>query len=284
MFKKFIVKSGKETNAAPLFTSKIIALCALSLVSRQSIAQQGCDFGFLVGVQTTTLMNKSDQGAGAQLKLKQNIGFPVGIGMGYTFNKHVGVEVEAIYSTQGQKYTGTSTASPDPNAFSSQIAALANANQLDMSGNFTADVTLRTCKIPILFRYTGDKSKKIFFSSYIGPQFDIFSNAIFHINGYEAPLTNYNVQSESLYNKTTVDGVLGAGAGFNVAPNCVINTTLRVDYGFQDVENKNLSYSYNGGATQKYYTSGRGVTNNMTAGVIVSVSYKIDKKAKEATK
>ncbi len=276
------LNTNTQKHKKTFFAAKVAAICGLSLVSITSMAQKGFDFGFLIGAGTTTLINKSDQAAGAELNFKQNISVPFGVTAGYTFNEHTGVEIDAMYSTLGQGYTGVGTATPDPKVFSTQLAGLAAANKIDITGNFNARVALQTVQIPVLFRYTGDRTNKIFFSSYIGPEFNMFNTAVFHINGYEAPPTNYSVQPQNMYNRMTVDGVIGAGAGFNLAPNCVLMTTFRLDYGFQDIENKNLMFSYNGGPSEKYYGTGRGVTNSGAAGVIVTLSYKLVPKAKEA--
>ncbi len=273
-----------KQNLMSFFSPKVLAVCTLLGLCEHSFAQKGFDAGGTTGFQTSMLMNKEDKAAGAQLKSAMRPEVPVGAEVGYTFSEHIGVGVGFSYSRQGQSYTGSSVTTPDTNALSTLFAGLAKINQIDMSGNYTADIALGTFKVPVMFRYTGDRSKKVYFTAYIGPQLNWLNFVTYHVNKFEAPVKKLIGSSTQFYNTMTVDGVLGIGAGFNIGPNVILTTTARADYGFQDVEKKDVMFAFEGGGANRLYSMGRSKTNNMTAGVQVGISYIFKCKEKEELK
>ncbi len=63
---------------------------------------------------------------------------------------------------------------------------------------------------------------------------------------------------------------MGFGAAFNVSQHFVLSLQARFDYGFEDVEKKDVTYNNIG-----YYPTGRASTHNGTAGLAFGVSYKL---------
>lgn len=273
----------KQKNVNPFYSFKVIAIGTLALAGNKSSAQQGFYIGLNTGVQTSSLLNKTDQAAGAELNYTQKVSVPVGIGGGYTFNKHFGVELDIIYSKQGQAYNGKYAASPDSTVYSTQIEHLAELNNMNIApnSNYTADVVLNCLKVPVMLHYTGNTSKKVFFNSFIGPQINMLNSVVFHVNGQQTPLTGTNITPIDVYKKTTLDGVLGVGAGINLSSHLVLTADLRLDYGFGDVENKGETLTYKGSVEDYYPTSGRAATHNATGGLMVGIYYKFVKKAKD---
>ena len=266
-------------------SAKVIALCALSLAGTQSYAQKGFDVGLNSGVQTSSLINKQDQAAGEELDYSQKIHVPIGINVGYTFTKHMGVELDFIYVTQGQGYKGVAVANPDGNVMSSAFSGLAqlNGDSLVTGASYTAETRFTNIKIPILFRYTGNTDKKVYFHSFIGPQIDMISSVTYYVNGNKTPFTGLDQTPSDMYKKMTLDGVLGVGAGFNLSSNLVLSADLRLEYGLGDVEKKSATLSSGGIQGGDFYGSGRTATNNASGGLMVALTYKFAKKATSKT-
>ncbi len=259
----------------PLF---VAGLMACTLLPTTSFAQ-GFDFGLKTVIQTSALLNTVDQAAGAELDVSQKVGVAYGIGAGYSFNKRMGVELDLLLSADGESYKGV-VANIDPtkpDVFCDNIKALATLNKITFTGNYTADVVLDYLKIPILFRLTGVNTKKIYFGLFAGPQVNLLTSVKYKINGQDATLSGANASLSDMYKKTTLDAILGVGAGFNVSEKFAITAHLRLDYGLGDAENK--SATVNG---TDYYGSGRPATHNASGGLMIGLNYKLVKKEKAA--
>jgi len=271
-------KTLKHRKAKPFFAPKIIAISALSFFSGHAFAQTGFDFGLKGIVQASSLINGPDYAAGNELNFKNRAAFGGGVGAGYSFNKHIGAEIDILYSPEGTQYTGDETLIPavDKGAFGNELKRVAQLNNIPFSGNYTASTYLNYIKIPILFRYNTNNTKTVFFSLFLGPQFDILSSATMKINGQTVNTVGTNLKASDVYNKSGFDGVLGLGLGINLSKNFVLTGHLRFDYGFGDAENKSAT-----DAGSPFYSSKRGTTNNATGGGLISLNYKLVKKEKE---
>ncbi len=131
----------------------------------------------------------------------------------------------------------------------------------------------------MLFRYTGDNTKKTYFSSFIGPQIDMLSAASVQVNSQNASFSKFNTTATDLYKKTTLDAVFGVGVGINLSKNLVLSGHLRLDYGLGDAEDKSVTV---GGG--KLYNSARAATHNATGGALIGLTYRLTKKAKTTEK
>jgi hypothetical protein len=265
-------------------TQKISTIAAgcLLLASGSSFAQNGLDFGIKGIFQATALLNNTDQAAGPELDLKNKLGGGGGASVGYTFNKHMGVELGVLYSKQGWSYTGSVGrigASNDVYILCTEFQGLAQSNNIPFTGTYSADISLTCIKIPLLFRYTGDNTKSTYFSSFIGPQINMLSAVNVQVNNTNASFSGYGIKAEDLYKKMTIDAVLGLGVGIKLSTNFLLTAHLRLDYGLGDAEDKSKTITVNG-ALQKFWDSGRAATNNATGGLLVGLNYKLVKKAK----
>ncbi len=273
--------SDRLNVVTAISTRKCVAAGCLLFIGAPSFAQSGFDFGLKGFLGTSSLLNSTDQAAGPELDYKNSIKIAGGISGGYNFNKHIGVELNVLYAKQGQSYKGeVSQITPSANGaliLSDEFASLAAYNNVAFSGNYTADISTTCIKIPVLFRYTGDNTKGVYFSSFIGPQIDILNSANVQVNGQSVSLAAYNIKEEDLYKKTTVDAVLGLGVGINLPANLVLSAHLRFDYGLGDVENKSETVSAFGSSV-RVYSSERAATNNATGGLLISLNYKLVKK------
>ena len=272
-------KTIKQKNVKSFSAKQIIAISALSLFSAQSFAQKGFDFGLRGELQSSSLVNLPDQAAGNELNFKDRMGAEIGVAAGYSFTKHIGLEIDILSSSQGTQYTGDADLiQNNAKLMCNELKGLAQANNLPFTSFYTADAYLSYIKIPILFRYNMKNTKKVYFSMFIGPQFDILSSVTMKINGTK--LSNFGgLSSKDLYKKSETDGVLGLGLGINVTKNIVILAHLRFDGG-GDAENKSATVTGGG----KFYNADRGSTYNVTGGGMIGVSYKLIKKDKDDKK
>jgi hypothetical protein len=55
----------------------------------------------------------------------------------------------------------------------------------------------------------------------------------------------------------------------------VLSARVRVDYGFDDVEKKDLMVSYYGAAPVRFYSSNRQATHNFTIGLLLGLDFKL---------
>ena len=278
----------RQMAAKGSITRKAIITAALSIACGPLFAQSGFDFGLKGIFQASSLINTQDQAAGPELDYKVKTSIAGGVSAGYSFTKHLGAEINILSSTQGQGYVGVvnDINSNSGAILSSEFKALAQANNIPFTGNYTAQIYLHTIKIPLLFRYTGNNTKKVFFSSFIGPQINLLSSAKLKINGQDAPVpAAANMNFTDAYKKTTLDVAFGFGAGMNITDNLVLSLHLRLDYGLGDAENKSASVNYGSGTgTSNWYNSSRSANNNATGGGMVSISYRLVKKAKVPVK
>ena len=278
-----IKKNTPQLISAPAASiRKYLAAGCLVLISTSSFAQSGFDFGIKGFVGTSSLLNSNDQAAGPELDYKNSIKLAGGISGGYNFNKRMGIELNVLYAKQGQGYKGeVSQITPSGYGIvilSQAFQSFAYANNMSFTGNYTADMSTTCLKIPLLFRYTGDNTKSVYFSSFIGPQLDLLSAVDMQVNGKTISPSNYNIKAEDLYKKTTVDAVLGLGVGINLPSNLVLSAHLRLDYGLGDAENKSETTTAFG-VPEKVYSGARAATNNATGGLLISLNYKLVKKA-----
>lgn len=218
-----------------VFMTAAIALTTLTTVTNAN-AQEGFNFGIRAIPQTTWMLN-ADDNDDANYKRETTYGAAFGVGAGYNFTKNMGVNLDVLYSIQGQKST-------DAGVESTQ--------------------RLNYFKIPLMFTYnTGiDSSRKIAFVGKLGPQLGIRSSSKFLNSNGDAVLDDAN----DFYKNITFGAVAGAGARFAIAKNITLDAGVRFDYDFTDAEDKDFTL----------YPVGRAATNNMNLGVEIGLNYHIN--------
>ncbi|MCD6011093.1 MAG: hypothetical protein K0Q79_955 [Flavipsychrobacter sp.] len=268
-------------------TLKTIAAGAL-LLATQSTFAQGLDIGLRMNIQGTALLNNSDQAAGPELDAKIHTTAAFGIGGSYMFSSHLGAGIDFLYSKQGHGYKGSvadipTTSAPD---LSKTFQGMASMNSIPFAGTYTARRELTYIKIPIMLKFTGKNTKKVYFSSFIGPQISLLSGAKYKVNEVDINLNSINMTAKDAYKKVSVDLAFGVGAAANLSKNISLSAHFRVDYGLGDAEDKSKTYTTTGpnGGTVKFYPTGRATTNNITAGALISFNYKFTKKEKAPEK
>ena len=264
-----------STRSRGLF-AKTIAVCSLSVLSTQAYSQNGFEFGIRYLVTKSVLFNNSDKNAGPELDQASTMSFlSGGLAAGYKINKHIGVEVDILYVRQGQKYTGVNMTVTNNTAYNSEVAMQAYLNDVLTTGSYKARAELNCIKIPVLLNLATNNTKRLYYTLSAGPQINIVKTAVFEIDGEDVLLPGLNIEPNDVYRKVTIDGVLALGAGFNLSKHFSLTAQLRFDYGFQDVEQKNATFTYMGSAETKFYDKDRSATHNGTAALMVGVNYKL---------
>jgi hypothetical protein len=134
-------------------------------------AQSSVDGGIILMPQFTGLLNIQDFAAGNDLNYKLTTGFAGGLSCAYNFNNHIGIELNLLISSQGEKYTGN-LSYYKPNGADTVSYASRIVEQASLVGNTTtstaenpyvAEVSLTYFKIPILLKLTSNSEKSAFF-------------------------------------------------------------------------------------------------------------------------
>jgi len=262
----------------------------VALLLGSAWAQQGA---FRVGAvllpQNTWLLNKDDSDAGPEQDYEVTWGFAGGISASYNFNDYLGVGLDVLYSSQGQKYKGVQTGT-----------------------NYTARTTLNYLKLPLLLRFNTDPNSVVQFNAFLGPQFSFllsykdraeatvsflgstFTN-VQEISGQEISITLAGTTDKEeltapIYKGFLPGAVLGFGVGIKPTDELLISLHIRADYAFGDVENKDakIDHTHHGGTGQdpfwvtkpKYGDApspnySRPATTALTGGLQVGVYYTI---------
>lgn len=269
---------------------KAIAVNALLFAAHASFAQKGLDMGLRMNIQASALLNTSDQTAGPELDAKINTGVAFGIGGTYMVNSHIGLGVDFLYSKQGQSYKGDASRIAAGNGvpdLSQRFRADASTNSIPLTtGAYTVRRDVTYIKVPIMLRYTSNNAKRLYFSSFIGPQISLLAGAKYKINGQDMNLSSMQMEPKDAYKKMGIDLAFGVGAGVNLSKNVSLALHLRLDYGLGDAEDKGKMYTSGGvsGGTATYYPIGRANTCNATGGGLISFNYKFTKKEKAPEK
>lgn len=250
---------------------KFVTFLVLAAISLSAYSQKSFQIGLRYIPTKTTLFNKNDRVAGSELK-KENTRslITAGLAFEYTCTKTTGFEVDIMYSRQGQEYSGTNMQSGSTTAYNRVVTKQAMLNGVATTGAYQAKAELNSIKIPILFKLSTANTKKIYYTLSFGPQVNYLSDAVYELNNEDVELPGSGIKPIDAYKKVTIDGVVGFGAAFNVSQHFVLSLQARFDYGFEDVEKKDVTYN-----NIAYYPAGRSSTHNGTAGLAFGVSYKL---------
>jgi hypothetical protein len=252
----------------------ITAFFSLIFFSAQAMGR-GFELGIRYEVQKSYLSNSSDKNAGAQLSPESTWSYMNGgIAIGYDVNSLIGVEVNVLRSRQGQSYTGTNPVY-NTTSYSREVVLQGLLNNEAITGSYQAKAELNCIKIPILLKITSPKIMGIYFHAEVGPQINKVSSVVYELNHEDIDLPGISMKPEDAYRKTTIDGVLAAGIGYQLARHLNVSADIRYDHGFKDVEEKGATYSAGSSAAQNYYAAGRPSTYNSTLGLMIGINYKL---------
>ncbi len=238
----------------------IVALTASNTVS----AQKGLKLGLVALPQTTWMLNKDDMDVPQdEFKYKTTFGMAAGPMVGYNFGDGIGFRVNFIYSAEGQKFT--------------------NVNQEGTLVNHTR--RLNYLKLPLFLSFnTGTEYSKLVFAANLGFQANFLLRARQYNDDQsytpDEILFNPNVRdyptSYKQYSLLNYGPVADIGVDIKLAYNVMANLHVRGDYNLSDSENKDSAYKlYTNGIPDdiRIWNEGRAVTNNLTAGIMLGLTY-----------
>jgi hypothetical protein len=256
---------------------KCTYIAMLLLMGALNSNAQNFELGFRYEPEFSALMNKNDADAGPVLEYASHFTYlNFGIGAVYNFNNHISLAVDMLFSREGQNFTGNfNGTAPDPATYSSVVSTQSYLNNLGIKGSYIAKSELNFIKIPVMLSLTSDNSKPLFFTLLLGPQINFLYNVAQEVNHIDRDYPNSTVTPFGLYKPVTIDGVMAIGAGYNLSSYLVLSARLRFDYGFEDVENKNVMVSYYGAAPVSFYSTDRQATHNATAGLLIGLDFKL---------
>ncbi|MCZ2356499.1 MAG: PorT family protein [Bacteroidia bacterium] len=233
---------------------KLLLLLTVYVLSQNiAFGQKGFHLGFKVSPQSTWLRNQNDADANSTLDYDYKYGLSGGIFGGYHFTDNIGLELNFLYSSQGQKWKGTYKSPVE--TVTHDIKGLTNLNYF---------------KMPLLLKFNTSPDAGTMFSFFLGPQlsflmgskeehsYDGFTDI--KIDGVNGSITNKTLGqtmsfqfNESQFSKTLFDAVFGMGVIFKVSDRIHINFDVRFDYSLSNAENKDAtisgSYKTNSGQT-----------------------------------
>jgi hypothetical protein len=255
---------------------KTLAVCALLASVNQASAQEGFEFGLRYSFGKSALLNKTDKDAGPELDYASTTSYLFGgITAGYNFSKHTAVELGVLYSRQGQEYSGVNMETSNPAAYNNEISLQAFLNDKMIPGKYQAKAELNCIKFPILLKLTTDNTKPVYYTVSAGPQINLIKSVVFEVNNEDLLLPGLNIEPNDVYRKITLDAVLAVGAGLKLSTHFALSAQARLDYGLQDVENKDATFSFLGAPAGKYYADSRAATHNATAALVIGLNYKL---------
>ncbi len=183
----------------------------LIICNFQKLPGQGFYLGAHAALQSSWIFCSTDFDEGGILDFESTIKQAFGIYVGYQIHSKIGIETGGIYSFQGQRY-------------------ITEGNSL---ANFKTD--LNYLKIPLLFCYQTNPSRKYAIISQIGFQLSLLTQAESsrqQVFGAYSPKLN---DVKDFYRSTAIDLVLGLGLQMNFNK-WHIRLMVRPDYSLTDIE------------------------------------------------
>ncbi len=254
-----------------------IAVGAILLSGAFKSAAQNFELGLRYEPEFSVLMNKNDADAGPALENASHFTYiNFGIGAVYNFNNNIGLAVDVLWSREGQAFKGNFNGTPpDRSTYSSVVATQLFLNNEAIVGNYVALSELNFIKLPIMVSITTDNTKPLFFTLLAGPQINFLYNVAQEVDKTDHDYPNSSITPTDLYKSVTLDGVIALGVGYNLSSHLVLSARFRFDYGFEDVENKDIMVSYYGAPPVQFYSSDRQATHNATAGLQIGLDFKL---------
>lgn len=250
--------------------------CILGLIGSNLKAQTGFRIGIHLSPLYSKMFNKTDANSNKDDYTYDNtFGVAGGINLGYNFNSYMGLGIQMIYSSQGQH-----------NYYF-------YLNEESKKVKVKNELRLRYFKIPLLFKLSTDATQKYSGFIELGPQIEFLTSVDerdtdVRPKDYMPPFrkgvyTNFPDRFNTFKN-INFSGCFIVGLDIKLRYNLKMITSLRTDYTFNDVENKDAKYQFtNEGVTRnvEYYSQqtrmnfgpNRGPTNNLTIAATIGFQY-----------
>jgi len=159
---------------------------------------------------STWLLNKAVFDRGETQDIAASFGNNYGIVAGMNFTDNMGIEINFLFNTHTQKYTGT--------------------NWPINGCDYNSQSTYHSIDIPVLFK-TGEKA---YFE--IGPVLSLMSSATYDIeySGNLCP-SDKHVENKEDYSSTFFGMAMGFGGNIDLTDNLKLTLGLRLYYGLTDI-------------------------------------------------
>jgi hypothetical protein len=253
------------------------SIIALLFIYNEKTEAQDIEIGLRYNPEFTWLLNKNDSNAGNNLSTTSHFGYlSFGAGAIYNINNNIGLAVDLLFSREGQAFQGNFTGSPsDATTYSAVVSKQIFLNNTVIVGDYVALAELNYIKLPLMLSLTTDNTRPFFFTVLVGPQFNFLVDVAQEVNHNDLDYPNSNIKPIDLYKSVTINGVLALGGAYNLNSHLVFTARLRLDYGFNDVENKDVMVSYSGAIPVRFYSTERTATHNLTMALMLGLDFKL---------
>lgn len=236
---------------------RILLPIFLLFISWSAFSQSGLYVGVGGSVISTWITNQNNYGQVFEMDYVSRIGSNGNINLGYDFNNHIGLKLEAGYAMLGQKYEDTHNDTV-----------------------YTRKVNLDYFQVPLMlkFRTAGEKVK---FYVMAGPQFNflmsakqeyfkhhsVFSDSI--VNPIDAKRFKIGEEDvKSRYFSMDIMARVDLGVDIYFLPNLYLNAGLTMAYGLMDINAEGFRIPDH--SSKEYHAS-----HNLYGGVNVGIQYRI---------
>ena len=184
----------------------LAAVLFIFIATQKANGQTGWNISVKATPHVSWMQNEDDNNI-QHFDRKTTINTNFGLGVGYNFNKRSGLDLDFLYSLQGQKYK-------------------MDGLELNQKMNYI--------KIPLTYNYVFNPKSKVLLVGKLGPQLSILSESKVQDNKGKTIVAN----SREYFNDVTFGGVAGIGTQFHLSNNWHLTTGLRYDFDFTNAENK----------------------------------------------
>ncbi len=212
--------------------------------------QQGFHIGASAGFNSVAIINQNSYYT-PELEYRVTYAPNGGLVAGYNVTNHLGVQAEAFFSVQGQKYKDEIVGQPI----------------------VTRRVESTYFQFPVMFKYMGGLSRVQFYAMG-GPQLSILNSSRVTMNGAEMTPTNILKPAavNSFFEKTEWGIKLALGSDIQLSEKLYLNAGLAFYAGLSDINAEPFRVNGNEFQTKVYKKS-----TNSFAGVNVGIHYMIKK-------
>lgn len=174
--------------------------------SQQSNAQQGLRIGINVMPQNTWMLNDDDSADGNHEYLP-TFGMAYGVSLGYNFGDNFGLELNPMFSSQGQK---------------------------SKSYGFEFSQRNDYFKVPVLLSFNTNPYGKVQFLGKVGPQVEFLASSKLKDVDNDVLVDD----TKESYSSVNVGAVLSLGTAFSVTDFLQLTAGFRFDGSFNNIENQ----------------------------------------------
>jgi hypothetical protein len=192
----------------------LVAVALLTTAFGANAQDKSIRIGVFGNFNSVWLFNKNVSDAAGQLNPDATFGGSFGIGGTYMINQKLGIELNLLSTSAGQKYSGD---------FPSTSG---------LTGSYTDQMKLKYIEIPLLLKLTSEKGPYFEF----GPDFNFLSSASETLTTSAYPKSNYTDKDfKDNFNSSNIAALLGFGVDIKASDNVLVTVGLRLAWGLSDV-------------------------------------------------